>query len=53
VPIVDVAYQPRVTEQEPYDGDLRPGDVIIRFLECGPFDSADLSLAAAGWAQVD
>src|SRR6478735_6958261 len=65
VPIVDVTYQSRVTNdqlrtlaatlphavslavecpEEPYDGDLRPGDVIIRFLQCGPHDSADLDL---------
>ncbi|MCW2792284.1 MAG: hypothetical protein JWO76_1382 [Nocardioides sp.] len=30
--------------EEPYDGDLRPGDVIVRFLPCSPFDSADLDL---------
>jgi hypothetical protein len=65
VPIVDVAYQSRITEDqlrtlaatlphavslavecpdEPYDGDLRPGDVII---------GVYLSLPIAGWAQTD
>ncbi len=60
VPIVDVTYRPRITEdqlrtlaatlphavslavecpEEPYDGMLRPGDVIIRFQQCSPFDS--------------
>ena len=65
VPIVDVAYQSRITKdqlrtlaatlphavslaverpEEPYDGNLRPGDVIIRFQQCSPYDSADLDL---------
>ena len=65
VPIVDVAYQSRITQdqlrtlastlphavslavecpEEPYDGDLRAGDVVIRFHQCSPYDSADLDL---------
>lgn len=30
--------------EEPYDSDLRPGDVEIRFRELGPFDRSGLSV---------
>ncbi len=30
--------------EEPFDGDLRPGDVVIRFQQRSPYDSADLDL---------
>lgn len=30
--------------EEPYDGDLQPGDVLIRLREAGPFDRFDLDL---------
>lgn len=29
---------------EPYDGDLQPGDVIVRFHDPGPFDRFDLDI---------
>ena len=65
MPIVDVAYQSRMTPdelrtlaamlphavsravecpEEPFDGDLRPGDVVMRFQQRSPYDSADLDL---------
>lgn len=65
MPIVDVAYQSRITQdqlrtlaatlphavslavecpEEPYDGDLRPGDVVIRFQQRSSCDTADLDL---------
>ncbi|MEV4744247.1 hypothetical protein [Streptomyces sp. NPDC049555] len=28
--------------EEPYDGDLQPGDVVLRFRESGPLDSGGL-----------
>ncbi|MDX3657099.1 hypothetical protein PV646_07250 [Streptomyces sp. ID05-26A] len=30
--------------EEPYDGDLQPGDVDLRFRERGPFDSAGMDV---------
>ena len=30
--------------EEPYDGDLQPGDVDLRFRERGPFDSEGMNL---------
>ncbi|MGW6449728.1 hypothetical protein [Lentzea sp. NPDC055074] len=30
--------------EEPYDGDLQPGDVDLRFRPRGPFDSAGMDL---------
>ncbi|MDE9365596.1 hypothetical protein PZ938_08250 [Luteipulveratus sp. YIM 133132] len=30
--------------EEPYDGDLRPGDVDLRFRPRGPYDSAGLAV---------
>ncbi|WP_410667068.1 hypothetical protein [Amycolatopsis sp. cmx-4-68] len=30
--------------EEPYDGDLRPGDVEVRFRPLGPFDSSGLAV---------
>ena len=29
---------------EPYDGNLQPGDVLIRFHDAGPFDRFDLDV---------
>ncbi|WP_067564030.1 hypothetical protein [Nocardia acidivorans] len=37
--LVSVAVQ---CPEEPYDGDLQPGDVELRFRERGPFDSIGL-----------
>jgi hypothetical protein len=31
-------------EEEPYDGDLQPGDVDLRFRPRGPFDSTGMDL---------
>ena len=31
-------------EEEPYDGDLQPGDVDLRFRPRGPFDTGGLDL---------
>lgn len=30
--------------QEPYDGELQPGDVIVRFHDVGPLDRFDLDV---------
>ena len=30
--------------EEPYDGDLRPGDVELRFRQRGPFDVSDMDV---------
>ncbi|ALG14962.1 hypothetical protein [Kibdelosporangium phytohabitans] len=30
--------------EEPYDGDLQPGDVALRFRELGPFDRGNLDV---------
>lgn len=30
--------------EEPYDGDLQPGDVEVRFHQRSPYDSAELDL---------
>ncbi|MFQ6329282.1 hypothetical protein ACLMAL_24525 [Nocardia sp. CWNU-33] len=37
--IVSVAVE---CPEEPYDGDLRPGDIEIRFRQLGPFDQSGL-----------